>query len=83
MNFYQKGQRVARLAAIIVAHEKLASEIDDALGHADRWEIPQEHPTRRYLNRLRRRHLHIARKVRQYAVKLYVEKPDGQKTETP
>lgn len=81
MNFYQKGQRLAKLAAIIVAHQKLADEVADALAHADNWEIPQAHPTRRYLKQLQRRHQHIARKVRQYAVKLYVEKPHGEETE--
>ncbi|ENL9127496.1 hypothetical protein AB6J89_004703 [Salmonella enterica] len=77
MNFYQKAQRVTRLAAIIVVHEKLVKEIDDALEQGDLWEVPQGHPARRYLNRLRTRHLYIIRKVRQYVRKMYVEKAYG------
>lgn len=83
MNREKTCQRIARMTAIIIAHKLLLERVDDAIRKADLWEMPDGHPSRKALNVTRERLQRTVDKVAQYTIKLYVEKPNGQKTEAP
>lgn len=76
-------QRIARMTAIIIAHKLLLSRVNDAIRKADLWEMPDGHPSRNALIATRDRLQRTVDKLVQYTIKLYVEKPHGQKNEAP
>lgn len=69
----------AKMVAIALVNNKMIADINGALNEADRYGLSEDNPSRRLLNRLLKRHQHIADKMVHYATQLIRENDYAEK----